>query len=408
MIRQVIIALLALACATSAAVTIDADNANIRYTGRVDFATPKAPRMDWPGISIEAMFQGTSCGVMLDDNTNAWNVYIDGVLKTPILPSGNNTYSVATGLTDATHSLKLYKRTDGMATFRGLVLDNAKTLVALPAARTHKIEFIGDSYTVGTSDESDGTNCSDRLATNNNKSYAALCADTLGAQGYVLARGGIGLCRNYGSPGTTDPNAYPSFYDRTLPSQATPVWDFAWKPDAVVIGIGTNDFTSQPNPSQQQWVTAYRTLLTRIRGHYPGVQFFCVGMRFDPMISYTKAAVDSEVASGKTDCHYVLFPNWDLYVCDHPNLLCHWRFAAILTGSIKANLGWGVATDVDMPRLTPVNASVRPGLTQAGAMVFDMTGRLLAVTAGETRALPGGVFVVKPQGEATRVESLRR
>ena len=43
-----------------ARVTIDADDPNIQYTGRINYADPKAPRMWWPGCDVFANFEMTS------------------------------------------------------------------------------------------------------------------------------------------------------------------------------------------------------------------------------------------------------------------------------------------------------------------------------------------------------------
>ncbi len=61
-------------------VTVPADDPNIQYFGRWDFSDPKAPTHSWPGVYVYAVFDGTSIGVVLDDNFNYYNVFIDDTL----------------------------------------------------------------------------------------------------------------------------------------------------------------------------------------------------------------------------------------------------------------------------------------------------------------------------------------
>ena len=65
------------------------------------------------------------------------------------------------------------------------------------------------------------------------------------AQVHVVAWSGKGVVRNYQDPGITSPDPLPIYFNRTIGVHPAPIWDFAqYKPDAVVINLGTNDFST--------------------------------------------------------------------------------------------------------------------------------------------------------------------
>src|SRR3989339_1599076 len=143
-------------------VQIDADNTNIQYIGRVKATDPKNPAFDWPGVSINTVFEGTSLSLRIQDEysqANYYNVFIDtrpAYVFTTLTSQTN--YSVATGLTAGSHTVLITKRTGinyagGKCTFKGFILDTGKTLLAPPARPNRRIEFIGDSYTCGYGNE---------------------------------------------------------------------------------------------------------------------------------------------------------------------------------------------------------------------------------------------------------------
>jgi hypothetical protein len=85
--RSCVFALLLLSCgsgkdnpaaAGDSTGVVDADHPSIQYVGRFDRTDPKAPAFDWPGVTIAAAFEGTSCSLRLRDSGNFYSVSIDG------------------------------------------------------------------------------------------------------------------------------------------------------------------------------------------------------------------------------------------------------------------------------------------------------------------------------------------
>lgn len=384
---------LSLACTVlaqpgAAATYVDADNAGLQYFGRFDHSDPKGPRFEWTACHIRASFQGTSLGVRLNDGANNYNVFVDGELVSVLVTQNVVTeYQVASGLTAGDHELLLTKRTESygtVATFRGLVLDDGAALNTPPPRSQRRIQFLGDSFSSGLNDESDGVTCDGRAHTNSFLAFAAYAACSLQADYHVLSRSGVGLVRNYSSPSTTDPSAYPSLYGRLFPSQSAQ-WDStSWVPQVAVICLGLNDFTSQPNPSADQWKNGLHALVARVRAAAPGVQILLVGERFEPQIGYSRDVFLAERAEGNTDVHYCNFTNTGTYVCDHPGLDEHRRIAGLLVKAIDRINGWATETGVavsNMPTVTPTHTHALPSLTPTGLFIsrngadYDLYGR---------------------------------
>lgn len=91
---------------------------------------------------------------------------------------------------------------------------------------------------------------------------------------HVESWSGKGLVKNYGEvPPSTDP--FPIYFNRTFGVSPTPIYNFSnYEPDAVVINLGTNDFSTTPVPSQLMFENAYRNFLNQIRQAYSEEMIF--------------------------------------------------------------------------------------------------------------------------------------
>lgn len=140
-------------------------------------------------------------------------------------------------------------------------------------------------------------------------------------------------------------------YQCTLPTVVDGRWDFSrWVPDAVVINLGTGDFTSG-DPGSAAFLGAYRKLLAQVRQNYPRA-FVVVGL--GPMLSdlwppgaqaLTQARADltelvaSASAAGDTRVGLLEFANQDgaaSFGCKHhPSAATHQAIAAALTDFLR-------------------------------------------------------------------------
>lgn len=321
-------------------VHIGADHAEIRYSGRFDLSNPKQPRFDWPGCSIQARFTGTSVSVMLSGGNNDFDVFIDGALKGRIaLESGKTEYVAAKDLPPGEHTLLVAKRTEayyGIAAFDGLVLAEGSTLVTLPPRAEVRIQFIGDSFTAGYGAEGTTVECAElRPWDNNNLAYGPVTARALGAEYSVQAVSGLGMVHNYGDQSPLSAEPMPFFLDRTLAGRDQPRWNpSAWSPHLIVVALGTNDFSTAVKPTQAQYSSAYKELITKLRGYHPSAEILCLTYSVDNFQGrYVEALVKEVNAQGDAKVHWANLPALaasELGCHSHPNAAGHRKYSEAL------------------------------------------------------------------------------
>jgi lysophospholipase L1-like esterase len=257
------------------------DDNNILYTGRIDFTNPLAPRFDWPGIQVQANFEGSYIGAVIKDGNNDYNVFIDGKQEgVAVTRPGTEEYTLADKLPSGKHLLTLSRRGEGyqgVAVFKGLLLERTGKLLAPPQRPKRKIEFIGDSITVGFGVEGIGVKCpSEREFKNNWKAFSAVVSRELGAEYHIVAISGRGLVKNWAEKEKVSAEPLPFFYDSTLQNEPSMKWDFkSWIPDMVVINLGTNDYSAPPVPDGDVFKQAYMDLIKKVRGYYPKALIVC-------------------------------------------------------------------------------------------------------------------------------------
>lgn len=264
--------------------TFAADNEYIQYIGRFDLSSPASPRADWPGVRVRAKFTGSSIGLHIKDGVADYVIYIDGQLY-PTLKTkqGVTFYPIADGLEGANHTIDVIRKNevhDNAMQFLGVELEQGASLLPPPARSDRKIEFIGASYTAGYGNESFSRTCTPEelmSTTNIDKAFGSIVAKYFNAEAHFEAWAGKGIVRNYGSIGTTDPDAFMAYFPRTLTSEKTSRWDMgSWHANYVVIQLGGNDFSTKPRAEEQRFISAYNALLNRLFNVYPDVKIILI------------------------------------------------------------------------------------------------------------------------------------
>jgi lysophospholipase L1-like esterase len=340
--------------ASTAAGFVPADHPLIRYTGRIDFSDPRRPRFDWPAVTIEAAFEGGSITALLDDGGNSYDVTIDGRTSVLRTQPGQTRYLLAEGLGRGQHALRLVKRTEtfyGTPQFLGLELDEGRELLPLPPAKARRIEFVGDSITAGYGVEGDSPTCIFSPETENAAlTYAAQTAELLNAAYTIAAVSGVGVVRNYNSDGAMSAGTMITYYGRTVANDPEEDWDFGqWPPDAVVINLGTNDYSTTPHPAGEVFLQGYTNLIFKVREKYPDTHIFAVAgpLMVGPAEDTIRSVVSqmNEVLNDDR-VHYVRIDNTlELsavdFGCDwHPNVSGQAKIAAQLAPAIAEVMGW--------------------------------------------------------------------
>lgn len=324
----------------------------LRFIGRVDTSDAAGARFAWSGTGVVANFSGSSVSVRLNGGQQ-YTVLVDGVLQ-PKLVSTGGLDSLASGLAEGPHQVELYRRTEanqGEAQLLGFDFAGGQLLAPPPAAE-RRIELVGDSISAGYGNEGADMNCPFTPETENHYlTYGALAARELRAELSTVAWSGKGVVCNYGDDAASCSEPMPTYYDRILPARANSAWDFsAWQPQAVVVNLGTNDFSTASDPTEQQFEQAYGALLERIRDAYPDALILAT---VAPMLSGADLATArtyiTDVVRARTQAGDAKIKSLELaptsaangYGCSwHPSLRTHQIMAEALTSQLRAELGW--------------------------------------------------------------------
>jgi hypothetical protein len=314
----------------------------IRYDGRWDRTDSLRVRYSWPGTRITVKFTGTSVGVRLNDNTNYFNVYIDGKLHNIFHGrlSGESDYMLARGLNNGEHTLRFSRRNITFGdpyTFAGIILDSNAQLMPLPPPNPRKIEFIGDSFTAAESNESlkQDLPWEERFpVTNIDWGFAPRIARHFQAEYVTTCRSGSGMFCDWRGDRT---GTIPARFDRALMESPMPKWDFtSWKPDVVVICLGLNDHSGLLDKNgnifdddANSFRMAYREFIDRIRWLYSGVRIVAVAAYPEWIRTNVSQVVTDEKAAGQKDVFYATFDEFPGgYVANgHPTIETHQKMA---------------------------------------------------------------------------------
>ncbi len=320
----------------------------VHYVGRVDTSSANSARFAWSGTGAVVRFEGTSLAVELKGGQE-YTVVVDDMVQAK-LTAKDGVNELAKDLDAGVHTVELYRRTEasqGESEILGFDFGGGKLLAPPPVTR--RLEFIGDSITCGYGNEGASASCGFTPQTENHyAAYAAITARNLGAELSTVAWSGKGVVCNYGDDASSCMDPLPTYYDRILPNRADSVWDFSrFQPDAVVINLGTNDFSTNSDPDQATFEAAYKALIGRVRKAYPDAHILCTN---GPMLGGTDLANvrsyignvvtalgDSKVSSFTIDTQ----DGSDGFGCDsHPSLERHKKVASVVTAALKAALKW--------------------------------------------------------------------
>lgn len=208
----------------------------------------------WPGVHFEAAFDGATVWFDIGPGEQIIRVVVDGALAGQLVrPQGR--YRVD-GLEAGVHRIRVEIVTESQAApnlFGGFWIDKAARPTAINRM-ARQIEFIGDSHTVGFGNTSSTRECTREevwATTDTSQAYGPIVARRFMADYQINAISGRGVVRNYaGRSGRTLPQAYPHSL-----LEAEDVYDGAgWKPDLIVIALGTNDFSTPLAPAER-WPT---------------------------------------------------------------------------------------------------------------------------------------------------------
>lgn len=292
------------------------------FNGRWEH-TDSYSRTSAPAAMIQ--FNAVASELELDLEGHArWRVDQDGKQVAVFVTDSRAVQKVKVAGDGESHRYRLIKISEsnpGGAKVYNISLDSKGEFKAPPKASSRRIEFIGDSFTVGYGVEGQVGDPDENvfIATNASKSYAFLLADSYKADFQVNAFSGRGVVRNYDN--IVPEWLVPRLYQYTVPGEA-PVdlgqgiasakleYDFnQFHPQVVVVFLGINDFQGNPPYGDKTaFKKAYRELLAKLRSAHPGVKFLLVSTKIWPNNDLTptvKTIFDAEKASGHSDLEFV-------------------------------------------------------------------------------------------------------
>jgi lysophospholipase L1-like esterase len=209
----------------------------------------------WPGSYFRAAFDGTTAFFWVVKGDEILHVVVDGRLAAKLVKPETGVYRID-GLGKGKHRVDIFVATETQAapnTFGGFAIPPGEQAL-MPTRRHRQIEFIGDSHTVGYGDLSDTRQCTNAKVwadTDDTKAFGPMTARHYDADYQINAISGRGVVRSYnGAHVDTLPQVYPYvLFDKKQKYQ-----DLAWKPQVIVIALGTNDF-STPLHKVERWKT---------------------------------------------------------------------------------------------------------------------------------------------------------
>ena len=300
---------------------IPASEASFRYEGRFDFSDSNAPVVIWQASRIRLDFTGDALGLLFDGAQGQcfFNAAVDGSNTIVEVREGQPARpATLAGFGPGRHQLVLFKRSEadaGTVRFRGVELAAGEKVSPppLPAYRL-RMEFFGDSITVGACNEDGDADQWDNRRTHNAAlSYAALTSNAFSADYRNIAVSGMGI-----ATGWVDKKAG-EVWDKTYPNPASPRADLmTWVPQVVFVNFGENDDSyprahGQPFPAG--YTDGYIALIRSIRTAYPAAQIVLLrggmfgGAQSEPLRQAWESAVTQLEAADPAVSHFV-FTRW--------------------------------------------------------------------------------------------------
>jgi len=252
--------------------------------------------------------------------------------------------------------VKLSESANSLVALKSISTD-AEGSISPAHAKKLKIEFIGDSITCGYG--VDDLNSSHHFATkteDNTKTYAYKTAKMLDADYSMVSFSGFGIVSGYTSGNKNTVSLVPKYYDKLGFSWGSTIngknpstikWNFSsFKPDFVVINLGTNDasYTKFNSDKVTEFVNEYVSFLKTVRANNPEAYIICslgiMGQDLCPAVSKAVEAYKTQTKDIKIDV--LKFDNQNMadgIAADwHPSEKTHQKAAVKLAMKIKEKL----------------------------------------------------------------------
>lgn len=326
-----------------------ADSELVRFVGRAAGDAAGSLSFDWSGSHFSFRFDGTACSMRASDTgCNYYNVFVDGKFYGTVTVEGGASVIPLVGkLRRGPHTVTVQKRTEaeqGRTTLYAIETDGR--LLAPPPAPGRLIEFIGDSHTCGYGTEGLSPREPFTPRTENcDLAWACITARYFDADYVLIAHSGRGIVRNWGDPKAASEITMTDRMVRTFDEVADSRWDFqGYKPDIVVIKLGTNDLSADIVPSERVFGKAFRRMCGNLREKYGDVPIlYVVPQGAGPFYDFARTIIKG---LNDKNLHCILQfdeihdMDADLGAGYHPNYRGHRKIAAAVIPYIATITGW--------------------------------------------------------------------
>ncbi len=336
---------------------INGNDSTIRYVGRT-LSEQGAVSFDWSGTYLEFSFVGEEISLHAGDSQHSYyNCIIDQTKQVIEIQSNDTVILLANKLNPKKiHTLRLQKRSEGnqgLTSIKGFEIKGKKATTAsiAPKVKRH-IEFIGDSYTCGYGVEAASDARFSGATENCDLAHGAILARLFDADYNFVANSGRGVVRNYGNPSTTgNAGTMRELIKQTFNTRNEPSWDYSnapYTPDIVVIFLGINDYSTQPQPSIDEFSAGYKEMIQTLRAGYgKDVPILCIAPTAGNGVP--KKAIDKMIMElGDKKVHAIEhFDNMmsnpaDLGADYHPNITGQRKVAMLAAPYISTITGWPI------------------------------------------------------------------
>ncbi len=317
----------------------------------------------YKGQYLEICLQGDDHAAAREDHARI-AVYIDNerVLDT-MIRSSRQSYTIIDDPMPRTYTVRLIKLSEApmsIVGIRELIADDAAKIEPTPA-KSHRIEFIGDSITCGYgTDDNDMSHTFSTSTEDVTKAYAYRVAQILDADYSMVSYSGYGVYSGFTDENTDTRNVtelVPPYYPLIGFSRGTYLgetitmtdWDFrCFEPEIIVLNLGTNDnsYCGTNIQRQSSFASYYQDFLTLIREKNPDAYILCVyGLMNNELSPCIEKAIDQyRHSSGDDHISFFFLPTQtedDGYVIDfHPSLDTHRKTASSVAAMIREIMGW--------------------------------------------------------------------
>ncbi len=355
-----LVTLISLSCKRKAMTTQYAtDSVRIHWFGRIVQDGSGNRQLISSASGMRFRYGGDKCTILLKNevpqgNYNYISVVLDGIHQQRMAIHADTfiPLEIKSLKSAPFHEVEVYKETEAALGRVVIKSIEADSLIAFTEDKRKEIEFIGNSITVGMSDDPSLVPCDKGTwfdQHNAYDTYGPRTARALNLDYMINGVSGIGIYRNWNTSGPTIGAVYDQANMSANPSELQ--WDFRlFTPDIVTICLGTNDLSPGDGVTPRlpfdstKFITAYVTFIQKINSHYPNAKVILLNT---PLVGYkdtemlttclqsVKAKAETSIPKLKSVSVFT-FSMFDGKGCGgHPDLEQHKRMADELIPVIK-------------------------------------------------------------------------